>query len=111
MDYGRIINRSFEIAWKYKSLWIFGVFAGSGYSNFYINTGKKMNMDPYFPSDLQNFHFPTELLGMFVLAILGMAVIFMVLNILARVIFAKKKHGYSQDMVLTKDRCMRGLGI
>ncbi|MEW6411365.1 MAG: hypothetical protein AB1483_02700 [Candidatus Zixiibacteriota bacterium] len=84
MDYGKIINRSFEIAWKYKSLWIFGVFAGSGYSNFYINTGKKMNMDPYFPSDLQNFHFPTELLGMFVLAILGMAVIFMVLNILAR---------------------------
>ncbi len=30
MDYSRIIKRAFEIAWKYKSLWIFGMFASSG---------------------------------------------------------------------------------
>lgn len=37
MDYGRLINRSFEIAWKYKALWIFGLFAGGGWSNFNID--------------------------------------------------------------------------
>jgi len=36
MNYSAIINRSFEIAWKYKSLWIFGLFAG-GSSGFNIN--------------------------------------------------------------------------
>ena len=33
MDYGRIISRSFEIAWKYKWLWLFGMFAaGTGFN-------------------------------------------------------------------------------
>jgi len=27
MDYGRIVSRSFEIAWEHKWLWIFGIFA------------------------------------------------------------------------------------
>ena len=30
MEYGSIVNRSFQIAWKYKSLWIFGLFASAG---------------------------------------------------------------------------------
>jgi len=30
MDYGRIVTESFQIAWRYKSLWIFGLFAGGG---------------------------------------------------------------------------------
>lgn len=33
MDYGRIVNRSFEIAWKHKFLWLFGMFAyGSAFN-------------------------------------------------------------------------------
>jgi hypothetical protein len=30
VDFGALIKRSFDIAWKYKSLWIFGLFAGGG---------------------------------------------------------------------------------
>jgi hypothetical protein len=30
MDYGRIISESFRIAWRYKSLWVFGLFASGG---------------------------------------------------------------------------------
>ena len=34
MDYGRIISDSFKIAWRYKSLWVFGLFAGGGGAGF-----------------------------------------------------------------------------
>ena len=30
VDFGNIIKRSFEVAWRYKTLWIFGLFAGGG---------------------------------------------------------------------------------
>ncbi|MCK4301470.1 MAG: hypothetical protein KAW91_01780 [candidate division Zixibacteria bacterium] len=53
MDYGRIIRESFEIAWRYKSLWIFGLFAGGGFSgfNWNMNSGNEestlQNLDQY----------------------------------------------------------------
>ena len=34
MDYGSIVNRSFQIAWKYKTLWIFGLFTGAGSGSY-----------------------------------------------------------------------------
>ncbi len=34
IDFGGMIRRSFEIAWRYKSLWVFGLFAGAGGNNF-----------------------------------------------------------------------------
>ncbi|MDX9857762.1 MAG: hypothetical protein RBT76_08240 [candidate division Zixibacteria bacterium] len=36
MDYGYIVNRAFQIAWKYKSLWVFGLFVG-GFTNFNVD--------------------------------------------------------------------------
>jgi len=30
IDFGYLIQRSFQIAWRYKTLWIFGLFAGGG---------------------------------------------------------------------------------
>jgi hypothetical protein len=30
IDFGALIRRSFEIAWRYKSLWVFALFAGGG---------------------------------------------------------------------------------
>jgi hypothetical protein len=36
MDYGAVVNRAFQIAWRYKSLWIFGLFAG-GLTNFNLS--------------------------------------------------------------------------
>ncbi len=36
MDFGRVLTRSWEIIWKYKALWIFGILSscGSGGANF-----------------------------------------------------------------------------
>ena len=39
MDYGRMIRDSFALAWRHKSLWIFGLFAGWG-ANFNMSFGK-----------------------------------------------------------------------
>lgn len=38
MNYGKIVEDSFSFAWRNKSLWIFGLFAGSG-SNFNLDFG------------------------------------------------------------------------
>lgn len=38
MNYGKIVEDSFSFSWRYKSLWIFGLFAGSG-SNFNLDLG------------------------------------------------------------------------
>ena len=37
MNFGSIIRRSFQLAWNYKTLWIFGLFAGWGGGYFNIN--------------------------------------------------------------------------
>lgn len=34
LDFGNLIKRSFEIAWRYKTLWIFGLFTGAGSNSF-----------------------------------------------------------------------------
>jgi|GEM_PF-4078292 len=34
MNYSKIVKRSIEIAWQYKTLWVFGVFTGEGLSLF-----------------------------------------------------------------------------
>ncbi|UCG62236.1 MAG: hypothetical protein JSV52_02820 [Candidatus Zixiibacteriota bacterium] len=83
MDYGRIISKSFEIAWRYKSLWIFGMFAGGGYSNFNINlpTEESSFFDP------QQFGFPRfseEFLGLFVLAAVAAGLVFAVASLISQ---------------------------
>lgn len=40
MNYGRIVEDSFKLAWRFKSLWIFGLFAGSGGGNFNLDFGQ-----------------------------------------------------------------------
>lgn len=48
MEYGKIINRSFEIAWRHKTLWLLGLFAGGTISS---------NIDTGWISD--DFEFPS----------------------------------------------------
>jgi len=45
MNFGKIVEDSFRFAWNYKSLWIFGLFAGSG-SNFNFDFGSSQPLDP-----------------------------------------------------------------
>jgi hypothetical protein len=44
IDFGNLIQRSFEIAWRYKTLWIFGLFAG-GMEALNFDWTKKVNRD------------------------------------------------------------------
>ena len=83
MNYSRIINRSFEIAWKYKSLWIFGMFAGSGMSNFNLDLPMK-DIDPFAGSSIGIPEFPTELLGMFILAAGILFLVFIVASLISQ---------------------------
>lgn len=39
MDYGHVISQAFRITWKYKFLWIFGLFLGGFGANFNFGTG------------------------------------------------------------------------
>jgi hypothetical protein len=40
MNYGRIVEDSFKFAWRYKSLWVFGLLAGSSGGNFNLQFGQ-----------------------------------------------------------------------
>ena len=53
MDYGRIISDSFNISWRYKSLWLFGLFAGGGGSGFNFDDSWFKKQDIGF--DLEEF--------------------------------------------------------
>lgn len=46
MNYGKIVEDSFGLAWKYKTLWIFGLFAGSlGEFNFQYETDEPFDFE------------------------------------------------------------------
>jgi len=47
MDFGKIVNNSFKIAWEHKSLWILGLFAGGSFSGFHWNMGD-VDLKKYF---------------------------------------------------------------
>ncbi|MCK4633176.1 MAG: hypothetical protein KAT79_07870, partial [candidate division Zixibacteria bacterium] len=57
MEYGKIVSKSFNVAWNYKSLWIFGLFAGAGSSGFNWNTGETEQLD------FSSFGFDTSVLA------------------------------------------------
>jgi hypothetical protein len=45
IDFGGIVSRSFRIAFKYPSLWIFGLFASSGTGQYNFNLPTKSDFD------------------------------------------------------------------
>ncbi|MEE9442643.1 MAG: hypothetical protein V3V99_08235 [candidate division Zixibacteria bacterium] len=80
MDYGKIIATGFKQAWKYKSLWIFGLFVsggGSGYFNLSDkfergDIGNWGRWDRFGDFDLRNFDFDNPL---FILALAGIVLL------------------------------------
>jgi hypothetical protein len=65
VDFGNLIQRSFEIAWRYKTLWIFGLFAG-GMHAFNFDWTKKVHseqVDMSFAYDwFERMNLPTDLI-------------------------------------------------
>jgi hypothetical protein len=79
MDFTKIINKSFEVAWRYKSLWVLGLFAGGGTVafNWPGDLGDKLDMEDL-PWDLSDFSFPPEAV-LPIIIWLGMLVLLLVL--------------------------------
>lgn len=84
MDYSEVLTRAWEITWKYKVLWIFGILAGcsraggggSGGGGSSYSTGSREN--PELPPFLQNFgQWISE--HWWVLVILAIAVLLLIL--------------------------------
>ncbi len=93
MDYGQILRRSWQITWKYKFLWVFGIAlalcrsqgGGGGNFNFGNNFGGQDNLDremPISPADLgrleQFINSPT-----FLAIVVGLIIFILLLTILS----------------------------
>ena len=62
MDFGKVLTRSWEIIWKYKALWIFGILASCGSNfnfggnfNYSIDSGDTRNLPPEFARFFANW--------------------------------------------------------
>ena len=88
MDYGRLISRSFQLAWRYKSLWIFGLFAGFG-STFNVPSDfpgfrvESMESLRAFNWDAAHAFEGSPVFLSLVLAFLGLMVVFLIAHLIA----------------------------
>jgi hypothetical protein len=78
MDFGYVLKRAWEIIWKFKVLWIFGILAGCGQagSSGGSNTGYRFSVqDTYLGPQIQNFFNQLGPLGLGTLIVIGLLVI------------------------------------
>ena len=88
MDYGRIVNKSFEVAWRFKSLWILGLFAGGGFAGFDWPTKlteklglEDVNLDvSRLGLDFWDFSIPKELIISLVIWLLLIGLLFLIMH-------------------------------
>lgn len=95
MDYGRLINRAFALAWKHKILWILGLFTAAGGSALnFGDTFSDSDRSQFFQdlsrgfSDYDSgFEFPTEALvplaGAMLVAFIVIGLIFLIAKLIA----------------------------
>jgi hypothetical protein len=87
MNFGEVLSRAWNITWKYKVLWIFGLLASLAGGGSNLNTDYRMQGDQ-FPSQFgQNGGFenlPAWAIGLLLLAVLVMVVVFVLLGTLGR---------------------------
>ncbi|HKK20465.1 MAG TPA: hypothetical protein VJ983_03255 [candidate division Zixibacteria bacterium] len=82
MDYNKIIKRAFEIAWQYKSLWLFGLFSSGGVS--YLNWKSSASDLGAAPESAWPFvHFNTAMLHGFLVAIILLVLVLAVITLLS----------------------------
>ena len=94
IEFGSLIQRSFEIAWRYKSLWIFGLFAG-GTGAFNFDWTKKVDYqgtDMNFAYDwFEKLGLPTDIvqpslaiIGAIMLWLAALALLFFICHLIAQ---------------------------
>ncbi len=80
MNYGKIVEDSFSFGWRYKSLWLFGLFAGSG-GNFNFDIGTdELNQSDFMQFD--SWEPLWELILPILAAIIVMVLIMFVLHLI-----------------------------
>lgn len=80
MNYGKIVEDSFSFSWKNKSLWIFGLFAGSG-GNFNLDFGAS-DLEQTSFMGIDSFDQFWHIVLPFVWAIMILTIVFFVLNMI-----------------------------
>lgn len=87
MEYGRIVSDSFKIAWRNKSLWVFGLFAGGGGAGFNFDDSwfKKQDLgfDPEEFFQTWDIPFDWHLLIPIALALAVMGLGFMIMHLIS----------------------------
>lgn len=87
MKYGRIVSDSFKIAWRNKSLWVFGLFAGGGGAGFNFDDSwfKKQDLgfDPEEFFQTWDIPFDWHLLIPIALALAVMGLGFMIMHLIS----------------------------
>jgi hypothetical protein len=94
VDFGNIIQNSFSVAWRHKTLWIFGLFAGGveGFNTDWMDKVDYDRMEPNFMYDLfDRMDIPYEflspqlaLIGALILWILAIALLFFICYLIAQ---------------------------
>lgn len=80
MNYGKIVEDSFSLSWRNKSLWIFGLFAGNA-SNFNLDIGTKNFKDlNYFDPD--SFGQIWQMMVPLIWAVVVLSIGFIILNLI-----------------------------
>jgi len=91
IDFGALISRSFQIAWRHKSLWVFGLFLNGGGGSYNLDTNEwfarnRYDFDPGRYEGLEHFfeEFAVPVLGVVVLALLAFILIMVVCSLIAK---------------------------
>lgn len=83
MDFGKIVSRSFEIAWQHKFLWFFGMLASGGAFNFEFDYLIDVDMDPY--GFFENIQTTPEILYPFLTGMLILSGIMFLLMLISEI--------------------------
>jgi hypothetical protein len=94
IDFGNLIQRSFEIAWRFKTLWIFGLFAGGmdAFNFKWTDKIQREEIDTGFAYDwFERLNLPTDLvppdlaiIGAILLWVLALALLFFICYLIAQ---------------------------
>ena len=84
MNYGRIVEDSFGLGWKYKSLWFFGLFAGSfAEFNFKYKSEQQLEIDSIeFESFEQLFAYFSEYLAPILIPVIFLTLVLSAMRII-----------------------------
>lgn len=91
IDFGNLISRSFQIAWQYKSLWVFGLFLGGGGGSYNFDA-EKLFAGHQYDFDLERYsglgqffeEFAAPIVGAVLLIVLALIAVMLICYLIAK---------------------------